>query len=316
MISLQQALEGIIVAPVMPFKPDESLDLKSFERHLRVLLEKPTISGVLVNGNASEVHALSSAERAETVRCAHAVARPLGKPVLSGIPANTPREAGELIADAQKAGAEAFMIYPPQSWGPGRPAGAAEAFVGRIARESQVPLVIFQFPLGRGELCYDSATLGRLAAIPGVVAIKNSVGEVTRFERDLHAVRKSAPGVKMVTGSDEHVFHTIVAGAQGAILSLAAMCPDPIASMFSAIARNDVLSALAAHESVSLIAEKTFGSLPKAQRRVRIKAALKALGQIDHATVRLPLMNLADAEVAEMAAFMNQPALAAAVCKA
>ncbi|MBI4189028.1 MAG: dihydrodipicolinate synthase family protein [Betaproteobacteria bacterium] len=316
MSNVQKALSGAVVAPVVPFLPDGSLDTVSFDRHLHVLLSKSTVTGVLVNGNAGEVMALTNDERDEVVRRAVKLADPLDKPVFSGIPGNTPREARELIAHARNAGASAYLLYPAPTWGAGRPDGAAEAYVREVASEPDAELILFQFPAGRGDLSYDTATLSRLAAIPGVIAIKNSVWEVARFERDLMAVRQSAPHVKMLTGCDEHVLYTILAGADGAILSLAAMCPDPVAKMLIAARENNLKNARAAHQSVWPIVERLFVAAPKAQRRVRIKAALVGLGQIEHASVRPPLTNLAPAELQDITRFMKQDALSSAVCKA
>jgi 4-hydroxy-tetrahydrodipicolinate synthase len=314
-MTVQEALSGVIVAPVMPFLPDGRFDNASLERHLRVLLGRPSVAGVLVNGNAGEVLALTNEERAEVVRLTVAVAKALDKPVFAGIPANTPQQARELIVHARRAGAAACLLYPSAGWGAGRPAGAAEAYVRDVARGGESELILFQFPFGRGDLSYDSDTLSRLAAIPGVIAIKNSVWEVARFERDLLAVRASAPKVKMLTGCDEHALHTILAGAEGAILSLAALCPDAIATMFRATRANDLRTARAAHLAILPVVERLFVAAPKAQRRVRIKAALVGLGQIDHANVRAPLVDLSAGDHAAVVKFIQQESLAGAVLK-
>jgi 4-hydroxy-tetrahydrodipicolinate synthase len=311
----QRALAGVIVAPVMPFLPDGRFDTASLDRHLRSLLARPSVAGVLVNGNAGEVLALTNNERADVVRLTVAVARVFGKPVFSGIPANTPREARELISQARRAGASACLLYPALGWGAGRAAGAAEAYVREVAAGGESELILFQFPFGRGDLSYDTDTLSRLAAIPGVIAIKNSVWEVARFERDLLAVRASAPAVKMLTGCDEHALYTILAGAEGAILSLAAICPDAVATMFKAARENDLRAARAAHLSVLPVVERLFVAAPKAQRRVRIKAALAGLGQIDHASVRAPLADLSPTDLTAIVRFIQQESLAGAVLK-
>jgi 4-hydroxy-tetrahydrodipicolinate synthase len=315
MLTVQEALSGVIVAPVMPFLPDGRFDTASLERHLGALLSRASVAGVLVNGNAGEVLALTNDERAEVVRLSVAVARQFGKPVFSGIPANTPAEARQLISQARRAGAAACLLYPALGWGAGRPAGAAEAYVREIAAGGETDLILFQFPFGRGDLSYDSATLSRIAAIPGVIAIKNSVWEVARFERDLLAVRAAAPNVKMITGCDEHALHTILAGADGAILSLAALCPDAVATMFKATRDNDLRTGRAAHVSILPIVERLFVAAPKPHRRARIKAALVGLGQIKHATVRSPLVDLPSEELTEIVRFIRQDALSGVVVR-
>lgn len=315
MIEVRKALSGVVVAPVTPFLPDGAIDNLSFDRHMQLLLARPSVSGILVNGNAGEVLALTGQERETVVRRASAIGRELGKPVLAGIPANAPREARELIDAARRGGASACLFYPTAMWGAGRPAGAAETYVRQVAASADMPLIIFQFPFGRGDLSYDSDTLARLAAIPGVIAIKNSVGEVLRYERDLRAVRSAAPNVQMCTGCDEHVLHTMLAGADGAILSLAALCPDAIARMLEATRDKDLESARAAHDAVWPLVERMFAAAPRAQRRVRIKAALVGLGHIDHATVRSPLMDLSSTELASITRFVQADSLAGTVLR-
>lgn len=312
---VQKSLSGVVVAAVTPFLPDGAIDGVSFDRHVQALLSRPTVSGVLVNGNAGEVLALTEQEREEVVRRAAAIGRELGKPVFAGIPANAPWEARELIAAARRGGASACLLYPASAWGAGRPAGAAEAYVREVAAGANMDLILFQFPFGRGDLSYESSTLARLAAIPGVVAVKNSVWEVARFERDLLAVRAAAPGVKMITGCDEHVLYTILAGADGAILSLSALCPDAVARMLTAARENDLRTARAAHQAAWPLVERLFAAAPKPQRRVRIKAALVGLGHIDHATVRSPLVALTTEELAEIKRFVRADSLAGAVLK-
>src|SRR3954447_8920319 len=105
-------LSGVLPATVLPFRDDHAIDEQAFQALVRWLVSVPGVTGIVVNGVAGEESALTPEEQARVVSLA--VAEVAGKvPIISGVAAETAREAATLAVNAQRAGAVAALIQAP-----------------------------------------------------------------------------------------------------------------------------------------------------------------------------------------------------------
>jgi 4-hydroxy-tetrahydrodipicolinate synthase len=117
------------------------------------------VNAVVVSGHAGEVTSLDRDERTHVIETARRVAGP-AVGVVADIIADDARMARRLARDAERAGADAILLFPPVLFALGawlRPE-MARAFVGEVAKATPLPIVIFQFAVGSGL----GHTLGRL----------------------------------------------------------------------------------------------------------------------------------------------------------
>ncbi|NUP66993.1 MAG: 5-dehydro-4-deoxyglucarate dehydratase, partial [Nonomuraea sp.] len=86
---------------------------------------------------------------------------------------------------AREAGADGLLLMPPYlSQGPG--SGFA-AYVAAVAAE--LPVIVYQ----RGSVVLDPDTAVELAGVPGVIGLKDGLGDIDRMQRTVLAVREKHP---------------------------------------------------------------------------------------------------------------------------
>ncbi|MBV2365029.1 5-dehydro-4-deoxyglucarate dehydratase [Streptomonospora nanhaiensis] len=173
--------DGILFFPVTPFDRGGGLDEAALERHIASGLDHRP-GGVFAACGTGEAHALSSAEHARVVRTAVAVAG--GRvPVVAGAGGSL-GTAVEQAAAARDLGADAILLLPPYLVG-GTQRGLAD-YVRAVTSAVPIPAIVYQ----RGSLALTPQTAAEVAALPGVVGIKDGLGDLDRMARVVAAVRR------------------------------------------------------------------------------------------------------------------------------
>ena len=94
---------------------------------------------------------------------------------------------------AQDGGASALLVFPPAPFALGQsPAMAVEHF-RRIADASDLPIIVFQYPLHSGQ-GYPRDTLRKMIeAVPTIRAIKDWSGNVPQHEMHIRELQSLQP---------------------------------------------------------------------------------------------------------------------------
>ncbi|GIH77779.1 5-dehydro-4-deoxyglucarate dehydratase [Planobispora longispora] len=172
-------LSGVLFFPVTPFDATGALAEDVLAEHIRQGVAHGT-GGVFVACGTGEFSALSQAEHARAVRVAAETVQG-AVPVLAG--AGGPLGAAlEQARTAREAGADGLLLMPPYLT-QGSSAGFAE-YVRAIAAE--LPVIIYQ----RGSVVLDPAAVVELARIPGVIGLKDGLGDIDRMQRIVLAIRR------------------------------------------------------------------------------------------------------------------------------
>ncbi|MEV0622396.1 5-dehydro-4-deoxyglucarate dehydratase [Nonomuraea sp. NPDC050404] len=182
-------LSGVLFFPVTPFGADGALDEQVLARHIRQGMEHGP-GGVFVACGTGEFSALSEAEHARAVRVAsEAVGGRV--PLLAG--AGGPLGAALSQARAARdAGADGLLLMPPYlAQGPGH---GFEAYVRAVAEV--LPVIVYQ----RGSVVLEPEAAVALAGIPGVIGLKDGVGDIDRMQRTVLAVREVHPDFLFFNG--------------------------------------------------------------------------------------------------------------------
>src|ERR1700761_4960686 len=163
---------GVIPACLLPFHDDLSIDEAGFRAHLRDLAAVEGISAITLNAHATEVASCSFAEQERVLAIAMDA---LGGrvPVVHGVYAEGSQEAARIARMAQAGGAQALLVFPPGPFTLGHSTGMALEHLRWIAGASDLPLIVFQYPLATRQ-GYRIETLLRMAEeFPSVRAIKD-----------------------------------------------------------------------------------------------------------------------------------------------
>ena len=297
---------GIYTATICPLDLDGAVDDAALARHLVDAVATDGIVGVLVNGHAGENFTLSRAEKQRVVEIAEAT---IGDRAIlvCGINAESSLEAAEHARDAEAAGADVLLVFPPFSWALSQDATMALNHHRIVAAASALPLMLYQAGVGTRNMAYNEQTLAALVKLPNVVGIKEGSWESARYEANRRLVRRVAPHVAVMASGDEHLLTCMTIGSEGSLVSLAVLVPDLIVALDRAIAASDLVTARALNDRIYPLATAIYGTAPSAHANARLKACLKLVGKLSSAAMRPPVGPLPPDEIA-----MLETALAAA----
>ena len=212
--SRPKPFHGIYTATICPLALDGSVDESALARHLVDAMAADGIVGVLINGHAGENATLSRAEKKRVVEIAKAT---IGERAIlvCGVNAEGSHEAAAHARDAEAAGADVLLVFPPFSWALSQDATMALAHHRAVADASQLPLMLYQAGIGTRDMAYSAETLSALVRLPNVVGIKEGSWETARYEANRRLVQRVAPHVAVMASGDEHLLTCMAIGSEG-----------------------------------------------------------------------------------------------------
>src|SRR4029453_8584410 len=142
--------QGVIPAVLLPFNDALSIDEKNFRSHLRDVAATEGISAITINAHSTEVASCSFDEQRRVLAIAQdEIGAKL--PLISGIWADGSGEAARIARMAGEGGASALLVFPPAPFTLGQNADMALAHFRCIADATDLPLIVFQYPLATGQ---------------------------------------------------------------------------------------------------------------------------------------------------------------------
>lgn len=268
---------AVITAMVTPFRDDYSLDLDGAQELARHLLEHGS-DALVVAGSTGEAPTLTHQEKGELWRAVAEAARGLGK-VICGTGTYSTAETVELTRLAEDAGADGALVVTPYYNKP--PQRGLLAHFTRVADSTDLPIMAYNIP-GRTATRIEHDTLLGLAAVPNIVAVKDSTGD---FEGVSKLIREAPPGFEVYCGDDWATFGAMCLGAVGIVSVASHLVGERIHEMCDLIEGGDAPGARKIHEELSLL----FASLFITSNPIPVKAALELTGR-PVGPPRLPLV--------------------------
>ncbi len=291
--------QGVIPAVLLPFHEDLSIDEPSFRAHLADVASVEGLSALTINAHSTEVASCTFEEQKRVLAIAKdAIGARL--PIVHGVYAEGSLEAARIAKMAAEGGASALLVFPPGPFTMGqRPEMALEHF-RRVAGASDLPIIIFQYPLGSSPNAgqgYPLETLLKIvAAVPQVRAIKDWCASPQLHERQVRTLQSLAPPVNVLTTHSSWLMSSLVLGANGLLSGSGSVIADLQAKLFRAGRANDLATAKVINERIWPTAE-VFYSEPWVDMHNRMKEALVLLGKLPRAVVRPPLVKIPQAEI-------------------
>jgi len=219
-----------------------------------------------VCATTGESPTLSLAERRDILVTAVKVAR--GRlPIIAGANSNSTRDAIALVAQAREAGvdgvlhATGFYNKPTQA-----------QLIGHFAALDQaceLPVLLYNIPSRTGiELSVD--TVATLSALPSVVGIKDTTGQLSRLSLERQRITKP---FAFLSGDDSSALGYIAHGGQGSISVTANLVPRRYAQFIHAATRGDFATARTLHDALcslhaALFVEPSPGGIKYAMSRL------------------------------------------------
>ncbi|MDP6344015.1 MAG: dihydrodipicolinate synthase family protein [Alphaproteobacteria bacterium] len=291
-------LDGVIPATLLALHDDFSIDEAASRKHLRDVADVEGLSAVTVNGHASEVHACDFDEQRRILEFS---LEEIGdrQPLINGVYADGSHAAARIARMAETAGASALLVFPPNSMSMGgqlRPEMALSHFK-TIAEATDLPLIVFQYPMAGG-LGYPFETLLRLLEeVPSIKAIKDWSNDAMLHERQIRTLQSLPRPITVLTTHSAWLMASLCMGANGLLSGAGSVIPDLQVALFRAVKAGDLPAAQAINDRIYPLAQ-AFYTPPFLDMHNRMKECLVLLGRLDRAVVRPPLMKLGAGEVA------------------
>lgn len=277
---------GIIPPIVTPLCPDGSLDEPSLSRLTRWLIQEG-VHGIWACGTNGEFPCFDAAERERIVATCVTAAAGL-VPVIACIADCSTRLTIEHGRRALRAGAVAVAVTPPYYYANSQDE-LLEHF--RAVRQAvDAPLFIYNIP-STVKVKVEVPTIVTLAAEGTVVGIKDSQNDIDFARSMIMAVQQRGAPLRVLLGTRSLIDAGMLVGAHGAIPGIANVVPRACVETYDAALRGDWVAAASAQAraiAANQLVKTATGSVAAAGMG-GIKAALKAMGVIEHATLAMPL---------------------------
>jgi len=301
---------GLFPATVLPIDEDDSINESELRSIIRFLKTVRGVSGFACNGHAGDCWGITPEERRRIIEI-HVEEAGGELPVIAGLTPECTREAVEMAMEAKDAGASAVLVMPPGIFrnisvqGPETP----YAFFGELASAVDIPIIVFQHPIYRGNN-YNAATLAKLTEIERIVAVKDAVWDLKLYERDLAALRSAPRRISILPANDTLLFPSFVLGdSDGALIGLGTLVPHWVVDMYEAVERGDIALGRDINNRLFPIVE-LFYHTPGLNAHAAIKEALFVLGILTKPCIsRSPQRAITDREKESIRRVLNESGL-------
>lgn len=217
--------QGVVPAITTPFKPDLSVDADLLRREVEALVQAGC-PGVVALGSLGEGGSLSFDEKKAVLRlCREALGSRAA--LVAGVAAMTTAEAIRLAELGRETGCDGLMVLPPYVYqGDWR---ETEAHFTAVIRSSPLPCMLYNNPIAYGTDVLPDQVRALAAALPNLVAVKESSADVRRVTA-LRAL--VGDRLALFVGVDDLILEGIQVGAVGWIAGLADALPEESVRLF------------------------------------------------------------------------------------
>lgn len=240
------AIKGIIPPILTPMNEDESINVGELRNQVNRMIEAGC-HALFPFGTNGEGYILSGEEKKlvlETV-----VEETNGRvPVYAGTGCISTRETIEQSKMAQAIGADVLSIITPSF----AAASQNELYdhYRAVAEAVDMPIVLYNIPARTGN-ALAPATVGRLAQIENIVGAKDSSGNYANILGYIDAGKAKQNGdFSTLSGNDQLIIWTLLAGGTGGIAGCANVYPHTMASIYDLFVAGKIEEAKAANASI------------------------------------------------------------------
>lgn len=277
-------LGEVLTAIVTPFRADGSLDLDSFRRLARHLVDNGS-DGLVVTGTTGESPTLSDEERFELYAAALEEVGDRAS-VVAGTGTYSTAHSIHLTERAHALGVHAFLVVTPYYNKP--PPRGIVAHFEAIAAVTDRPIVVYNIP-GRSVLNIEPETIAELAEIPNVRAVKQANDDLAQAKKIVEL------GLDLYAGDDDLILPFLELGGAGGVCVHTHVVGPQVKELIRRWRAGD-------HDGARELDRELAPSielLRVAPNPIAIKAALNLLGH-EVGGHRLPLVDPTDDEVARV----------------
>lgn len=287
----QQLGGGLLSFPVTTFDSALEFDEKAYRDHLAWLSGHP-VAGLFAAGGTGEFFSLSTAEVARVVKTA-VEASAGAVPILAPAGRST-REAIELCAIAEEAGAAGILLFPPYLTEVSD-AGAYE-HIAAVLSSTRLPVIVY----ARANMIPAPETVARLAEnFPNFIGYKDGIGDLEALARVIDAAGDRLLYIGGLPTAETFALPLLELGVTTYSSAMFNFVPEFALGFYADVRARDH-SAVRAKLRDVVLPYTRIRDRGKGYAVSIVKAGLDAVGR-QGGPVRPPLSNLTDAERADLA---------------
>ncbi|KAK0388820.1 hypothetical protein NLU13_5063 [Sarocladium strictum] len=286
---------GVWAPAITLFDPaTDSLDLDAQRRYYSYMC-KTGLAGLVVLGTNSETFLLTREERRTLLQTAREACGP-DFPIIAGCGGHSTKQVLEFLHDAREAGSNYALVLPPAYFGKQTTPAVIDNFFGDVAKESPLPIVLYNFPAVCNGVDLDSATIARLAQrhdkIVGVKLTCGAVAKITRLAATFSPDQFTTYG-----GQSDFLIGGLAAGSQGTIAGFANVFPKTIVRIYTLYREGRFAEAMELHKKAALAEQPCKAGIAAVKYGAGLTTA-KAAGITDAERLkpRRPYLEPGDAE--------------------
>ncbi len=270
---------GVGAAMVTPFGKDGNIDYAVLDKYIEHLIAGG-VSALLPFGTTGEPATASAAEyeKATAFIIAHAKKR---VPVIVGAGSNSTTTAYDHACTAKRLGADGVLVVTPY-YNKCTQRGIVEHY--KAVAKAGIPIIAYNVPSRTGVNILP-ATVKELAAIDGVVGIKEACGNIEQFQNTAKVCAQT--NLDMYSGDDGITATAMLMGCKGVISVAANPAPSLMSELCALCLQNKFTEAQALQFKLNDFISALFCEV----NPIPVKKAMQLIG-FEVGAPRLPLTEL------------------------
>ncbi|EEA7536619.1 4-hydroxy-tetrahydrodipicolinate synthase [Listeria monocytogenes] len=274
-------LGKVITAMVTPIHPEKDKVCKKRIHHLVNHLIENGSDGLVIAGTTGESPTLSHDEKIKLFRQVIETNDGRAK-LIAGTGSNNTADTIAFTKEvAELGGIDAVLIVAPYYNKPNQ--DGLYAHFAAVAEASDLPVVIYNIP-GRSVVNIEPETIIRLAALPNIVGVKESSGNLDNISK---IIAETSDDFQVYSGDDSLTLPILAVGGNGVISVASHVVGNEMQEMIQAFEHGEVQKAAQIHRELLPLMNGLF-SVPNP---APTKYLLNQQG-ISVGPVRLPLVDL------------------------
>lgn len=280
---------GAATALITPMNSDGSVNFKRLETLVEEQIEGG-IDALIICGTTGEKSTLNYEEHVKVIETA-ARANAGRVPLIAGTGSNDTVYSVGLCADAEKMGADAFLMVTPY-YNKTSQRGLV-AHYNYIADRVSKPIILYNVPSRTG-VTIQPETYKELSHHPNIVAVKEANGDIASVARTRYLC---GDDLDIYTGNDDQIVPTLSLGGIGVISVLSNILPGEVHKICAEYFAGNTEKAAKMQIKYSGLISALFSDV----NPVPVKAAMDLMG-LDAGPCRLPLYKMSDSALENLKA--------------
>ena len=281
---MHNKFKGLYAANIVPLNKDRSINYTELKNHIKDLLEQG-INNFLVNGHAGENFTLTLEEQVKILQTIRGIIKK-NNLIISGLNFESVTDGLKYSKLFQKNGADALLIFPPNSWSLSRDEQTIVNQHQIIANHIKIPLFFYQSSIYSHGLNYSNKIHAKLIKIKNIIGVKEGSWNSKSYIKNFNFLKKQKKNFLVMASGDEHLYDGFKYGSDGSMVSLAILMPKQINQMIKLIHNKKFKEAKKLDLQILSLAKIIYGNHPGSHATARLKYCLKLQKKISHDLTR------------------------------